>query len=208
MPYYYHESTKLSQQDALALRSLASTGELPNNHYWNTLRTQHDANVTRFDRTHNYVISALLDRDQLQREGVLNASSPLFSRTTGFFGYAGGKHDLNSIRFDYYHPFLGRLFEITLPPALGGQGLTNPPTNPPTSPTSPPIGPNPPTLPPPGSDGGGGGTTTPIPTPTPNAVPEPSSVILMGLALLCALVGTCWKRRSSRQDFPAHPAVG
>ena len=64
MPYSYHESTHLSKEDALALKSLASTGELPQDHYWNALRASHDANVTKFDAHHNVVIATLLDRDQ------------------------------------------------------------------------------------------------------------------------------------------------
>ncbi len=112
----------------LALKSLAATGELPTDHYWNALRTQHDANPTRFDKG-NYVLAALLDRDQLQRQGVLAANAPLFSNT-GFFSYAGAKHTLNMTRFDHWHPFLGRLFEITLPTTAtsttpAGEGLAD-----------------------------------------------------------------------------------
>ncbi len=144
MPYSYHESTHLSRENALALKSLAATGELPTDHYWNALRTQHDANPTRFDKG-NYVLAALLDRDQLQRQGTLAANAPLFSNT-GFFSYAGAKHTLNMTRFDHWHPFLGRLFEITLPTTRphtpAGEGLT--------------------------------GGTTPVPTPRP-AIPLPAA---------------------------------
>ncbi len=202
MVYYYHESTKLSQQDALALRSLASTGELPNNHYWNALRTQHDANATRFDKKHDYVTAALLDRDQLQRQGVLSAYSPLFSRT-GFFAYAGAKHDLALARFDRYHPFLGRLFEITLPtaPTTAGEGLTPTPT---PVVVIPPVQPPGSDNPPPESTTTGG-PPTPLPPVSPNVVPEPASVILMSIALLGALVCVHFKRRSQRDAVVTSP---
>ena len=124
MPYSYHESTKLSREDKIAVKSLAATGELPKDHYWNALRTKHDANPTKFERA-NVVLGALLNRDQLQRQGVLGASAPLFP-TGGFFKYADGKHALAMTRFDHWHPFLGRLFELKLPASLlpAAEGLT------------------------------------------------------------------------------------
>ena len=178
MPYSYHESTKLSHEDAVALKSLSSTGELPNDHYWNALRTRHDANPTRFDKG-NYVLAALLDRDQLQRQGVLlGANAPLFSNT-GFFSYAGAKHTLDMARFDHWHPFLGHLFELVLPTTAttpAGESLTSTTT----TPTSPVVNPPGPLLPA-GGTGTGGTGSNPI-TPT-ASVPEPASALMMALAL-------------------------
>ena len=200
MPYSYHESTHLSRENALALQSLSATGELPRDHYWNALRTRHDANPTRFDKG-NVVLATLLDRDQLQRQGTLAANAPLFSNT-GFFSYAGAKHTLNVTRFDHWHPFLGRLFEIALPPTptpagqgLGG-GTTLPPVITPTLPTNPPGNLNPP----PAGGTGGGGTTTPLPTVT---VPEPASAILMGLALAAVLVAVVFTRKAKLRTVQA-----
>ena len=202
MTYHYKESTHLSSQDSLALKSLAATGELPSDHYWNALREKHDANPTRFDKG-NYVLAALLDRDQLQREGVLAANAPLFSNT-GFFAYAGAKHTLDATRFDHWHPFLGHLFEITLPPTttatnpagegLGGGGTTTPVTTPIVQPPGG-LG-----LPPGGTTTGGtgGGSTTPA-----AAVPEPASILMLGLALLAVLIGSRFARKPKPQPVVA-----
>ncbi len=211
MPYSYHESTHLSKEDATALNSLSATGELPKDHYWNALRTRHDANPTRFDRG-NVVLAALLDRDQLQRQGVLSASAPLLPQG-GFFTYAGDKHSLNVTRFDHWHPFLGRLFEITLPssnPAgqtVGGGPTTGTGTPPGSSTgtgtgTGTPLGPTSPILPP----GGGTGTGNPSPNPplnlNPGTVPEPASALMIGLALVCVLAGAWCGRRFKLQAAP------
>lgn len=197
MPYSYHESTRLSTANANALKSLAATGELPKGHYWNSLRTQYDANPGRFDRTHNVVVSALMNRDAAQRAGTLGASAPLFP-TSKFFAYAGGKHALNMTRFDYWHPFLGRLFEIVLPtPPPAAQQLIPPPIGTPGNLNPPPAG---------GSNtgtgtgtGGGGGDNNPSVT-----VPEPASAVLTGLALVAVLiVATLRRRKAAAPPIPA-----
>ena len=211
MPYSYHESTHLSRENGLALKSLAATGELPTDHYWNALRTHHDANPTRFDKG-NYVLAALLDRDQLQRQGTLAANAPLFSNT-GFFSYAGAKHTLDMTRFDHWHPFLGRLFEITLPTTAAsttpaGEGLGGGTT--PTSPISPitPVTPiNPPgneQVPPSSGTGGNGGGTTAIPQ---ASVPEPASALMMGLALTLVLVVGGLARKAKFRPTAAQPTA-
>lgn len=229
MPYHYQESTRLSNENALAIKSLAATGELPKDHYWNTLRARHDANPTRFDRG-NYVLGALLDRDQAQRQGTLSASSPLLPNG-GFFSYAGAKHTLNATRFDHWHPFLGRLFEIKLPSAPAGQGLTDtpPPTNPiittpgggtgtigtgtgtGTGDSGNPLG-NPSQLLPPSSgtnSGPGNGGTGPVfSEPPPSSVPEPASAVMLGMAMALVLAGMALTRlvRRTRPDL-ARPAT-
>lgn len=195
MPYNYHESTKLSRENALALKSLSATGELPKDHYWNALRAKHDANPTRFDRA-NAVLGALLDRDQSQRLGTATASSPLFP-ASNFIKYALGKHDLNSLRFDRWHPFLGRLFEIKLPTAgsTAGETLTGGDTPPPPN---PPGGLNPP-----GGTTGGGGGVNPAQQ---GSVPEPASALMMGLAIACTLAAIL-ARRKFRGRQAARPAL-
>ena len=220
MPYSYHESTRLSQQNTLALKSLAATGELPMNHYWNALRARYDARPNQVERA-NVVLGALLHRDLLQRQGSLSASSPLFSNT-GFFSYASAKQMLNMARFDHYHPFLGGLFNLTLPPSNpAGQGLNPPPTtpvtpippvnpDPPVTPTPPPIGPDQPILPPPGGGGGGGGTPgIPIPPSNPGVVPEPASAFMVSMAITISLVLVYFKQRSRRraEHHLRHPAI-
>ena len=224
MPYSYHESTRLSQQNKLALKSLAATGELPKNHYWNALRARYDAHPNQVERA-NVVLGALLNRDLLQRQGILSASSPLFSNT-GFFSYASNKQLLNMVRFDFYHPFLGGLFNLILPPSNpAGEGLNPPPTTPvtpitpvtpvtppinPDPPVSPPINPDPPTLPPSGGGDGSGGTPgVPLPPVTPGAVPEPASAFMVSMAITVLLVMIHFKQRSRRLVEKAlrHPAI-
>ena len=204
MPYSYHESTRLSQQNKLALQSLAATGELPKNHYWNALRTRYDANPTRVERA-NVVLGALLNRDLLQRQGILSASSPLFSNT-GFFAFASAKQMLNMTRFDYYHPFLGGLFNLTLPRSNpAGEGLNPPVTpNPPVildPPVSPPIVVDPPILPQPpaGGDGSGGTPGVPLPPANPGVVPEPASAFMVSMAITVLLVLVHFKQRTRRR---------
>lgn len=225
MPYSYRESTRLSRENSLALKSLAATGELPKDHYWNTLRERHDANPVRFGRNNNPVINALLNRDAAQRAGTLDASAPLLPNTK-FFAYAGAKHALNMTRFDHWHPFLGRLFEIILPtPPVtpAGQGLTPPVIIPPVNPAgnidpppaggggggdAPPGGGDTPsggdTPPPSGGDGGEPGTGTNPPPPIPTAtVPEPASVMMMGMALFMAAVFAALLRKRARRPVAA-----
>lgn len=201
--YHYHENQKISRENALAAKSLAASGTLPNDHYWNALRSQHDKNPIKFDRTHNYVVSALLDRDLSQRQGTLGAFAPLLPKT-GFFALANYRHNLHAANFDKYHPFLGRLLEIAFPatpvttvpvttipvsiPATAGQTLNQGNLNPdPGSGSTTP------------SDGGGV---------TNHAVPEPASALLIGLAIAFMLVGSIAVRRfRSRGVAVPTPAV-
>ncbi len=222
MGYHYHESTHISRENATALRSLSATGELPTDRYWTSLARQHDAHPARFDRG-NPVLAALLDRNELQHEGKLAANAPLLPQG-GLFAEANRRHTLNAARFDHYHPFLGGLIELRLPTgAAAGQGLLST-TTPGTSgssflPSSGPTGTSHPGSPGDslghsgnnGTSSGGansGGTSSGGTTSgnfgDPVGVPEPTSAVLVAIALAVAVIVARVARRAPK---PARAAL-
>jgi hypothetical protein len=96
-----------------AMRSLGSTGQLPQDPFWGAMRVRHDANSARF-QAGRPVMGALLGRDLAQRMGEADGRTSLFPDTP-LWAHLRGRHDAHTARFDRYHPFLGKLFEIELP---------------------------------------------------------------------------------------------
>jgi hypothetical protein len=178
---YNHDPQPNHHEQHVALMSLAVTGELPHDKYWDHLRIQHDAHPFRFDHNHT-TLGMLMDRDLGQREGLLGSDAPLFHEGH-FLSLIDYRHDLHPHNFDHYHPFLGPLLELKLPHLGGMPGIPGMPGEP----GGPVVG-----IPgPPGGPVGGG----------PGVVPEPPSILLFGLGFLfLGIIAVVKKRRQKTGD--------
>lgn len=175
------------------LSSLATTGELPHDRFWNNLRLRRDAHPARFQHFH-HTLSPLLERDFQQRQGLLNESAPLFPNSP-YFQNLYHRIAVNQHRFDHYHPFLSDLLVVRLP-------VLNPPVfNPPVvgshHPETPHVVSFPVVIVPPTSVPQ---VLTPSPPVVIAAVPEPSTIAMAATAGLFGLV-FAWGRRK-RAPFP------
>jgi len=163
------------------LSSLATTGELPHDRFWNNLRLRHDVHPARFEHFH-HTLGPLLVRDFQQRQGLLNESAPLFPDSP-YFQNLHHRIAVNQHRFNHYHPFLGDLLVVKLPvlntPGVGGHrpGTPSVVTVPPTS--VPEV-------------------LVPPPPLVIAAVPEPSTIAMAATAGLFGLVFAWGRRKRAR----------
>jgi len=165
------------RERATTLSSLATTGELPHDRFWNNLRLRHDVHPTRFEHFH-HTLGPLMVRDFQQRQGLLNASSPLFPASP-YFQNLYHRIAVNQPRFDHYHPFLGDLLVVKLP-VLNLPGVVG------NHPGTPLVVVVPPTSVP--------QILIPPPPIVVAAVPEPSTIVMAATAGLFGLV-FAWGRR-------------
>ncbi len=139
------------------------------------LHARRNLNRTRFDANHPHIGPLLAADDRLraaQSQGIqtMNGLLPDNSLTR----YLNHRRGLNPARFDHYHPTLGAIL-VEDQNLRRGSGMVAPDVVPPNTINSPPNG-----APASGPPVGGG----PLPT---RAVPEPTSLVLLGLGAIFVL---------------------